>query len=160
MNVPPRLDERLAEQLARVPRSHDVAMDYAPCRVTLVDGRTVDRVYVQEVGEYLRGWGDDPRRSFLSIADVASIEESPSRLPAEYADRLYSAGESGMGYAAFLVDLADGRRMSFGTGNAVDFLDWPADVSPSDVVGVEPHAGRDVPERLTGAAYSWCLYSR
>jgi hypothetical protein len=60
-------------------------------------------------------------------------------LPARFANILYEAGESGMGYCAFSVELRDHRRLYFVTGNAVDFLNWPEGVLPDDVIGVTPH---------------------
>lgn len=127
--------------------------------MTLVDGTVLDNVYVQEVSAYLSRWGDDPSRPSVSAADVASIEESPVSLPVRWADKLYDAGESGMGYLRFVVKLRDGRDIPFLTGNAVDFLDWPGGVGPMDVVDVVPHKGEPDSVTRSGARYAWCLFS-
>jgi hypothetical protein len=100
----------------------------------------------------------------VDLADVVAIEESRDRLPAQLADDVYEAGESGMGYVIFTVRLRDGRSIPFSTGNAVDFLDWPADANPSDAVAVEPNVGREFflqrdGSGRRGADYLWCLYS-
>jgi hypothetical protein len=98
----------------------------------------------------------------LDIRDLAAIEDSPVRLPARFANEIYAAHESGMGYFIFTLVLKNGRRLPFLTGNAVDFPDWPEGVSSGEVVGVEPHVGRDelssmgAPTR--SAEYLWCLY--
>jgi hypothetical protein len=41
----------------------------------------------------------------VAIQDVTQIADSPVRLPAELANQLYAAGESGMGYVVFTVVL-------------------------------------------------------
>ena len=142
--------------------------EYRPCRVTLRSGEIQDRVYIVEADGYLRACGVDPsadaaKRS-IAVDQVVTIADSPYRLPAPLANKLYRAGESGMGYVIFTVVLNDGRRLTFVTGNAVDFPAWPADVNPQDAVDVLPHQGRDVfrdrPPSATesSADYCWCLY--
>jgi hypothetical protein len=101
----------------------------------------------------------------VSISDVTLIEESPARLAPHLADKLYRAGESGMGYTLFVARLRDGTQLPFVTGNAIDFPNWPPNVDPRDVVDVEPHAGRsEFRHRAPGpyessVEYAWCLYS-
>jgi hypothetical protein len=161
----PPLSPVLAEQLTRVPASHDGDLAYAPCTVRLRSGEVLPRVCMVEESAFTRKWGIDPKRHFLSPNEVEAIEESPHRLPAPLADEIYAAGESGMGYVVFTVVLRDGTRLPFLTGNSVDFPDWPPGIDPRDAVSAEPHVGR---ERLggadraphTGAAQAvWCLYS-
>lgn len=70
---------------------------------------------------------------------------------------MYEARESGMGHCAFTLVLRDGQHPSCVTGNAVDFVELPADVSPDDVVDLLPHQGsRD--QYLGSRSYAWCLY--
>jgi hypothetical protein len=154
------LSATLAAQLALVPKSHQGQLEYAPCLVRLRSGEVLPRVNVVEAAAFLAWWGDDPKRTFLDVAEVASIEESPFRLPAALADVVYEAGESGMGYCNFTVRFRDGRSLPFLTGNAVDFPDWPTDVDPREAVAVEPHVGRaSVGGTSTGSApFVWCLY--
>lgn len=158
-----RLTADLAAQLERVETSHDRSFRYAPCSVTLRSGEVLPRVYVAEEAAYLGFWGDDPSRPMVDLAEVEIITESPERLPAELADEVYAVGESGMGYVVFTVRLRDGREVPFSTGNAVDFLDWPTNVSALDAVAVMPNTGREFfIERdgggRRGADYLWCLY--
>lgn len=158
----PELSDELADQLARVPTSRDGMLDYAPCLVRLRSGEVHRRVYVVEEKAFLALWGNDPKRPMLDIRDIAAIEDSPVRLPARFANEIYDAHESGMGYFIFTLVLKGGRRLPYLTGNAVDFPDWPEGVSPGEVVGAEPHVGRDelsskgAPTR--SADYLWCLY--
>jgi hypothetical protein len=158
----PHLPKRLMQQLARVPVSHDRFMHYAPCLVRLRSGRVCPRVYVAEESEYLALWGYDPSRPAISIRHVGAIEDSPLRLGPTLADRVYEAGESGMGYTIFTVHMKDGRSLPFSTGGAVDFPNWPPGVDPKDAVSVEPHVGREH-FQASGSAksldYLWCLYS-
>ncbi len=165
----PRLSMDLDAQLKQVQRSFDGTCEYAPCQVTLRSGDIVDRVYVVEAESYRRAWGikpqEDPGKDSVSLEEVIALRESPSRLAAHLANKVYSAGESGMGYSLFVVVMRDGTRLPFVVGNAVDFPAWPSGVDPRDAVDVEPHAGRDLfRDRAPGpsersASYSWCLYS-
>lgn len=156
----------LREQLLSVEPSVDGALKYRPCQITFRDGRLLDRVYVQEAGSYARVWGvwpenDNGKRS-VHIEDVARIEESPTRLPVYLANKLYAAGESGMGYCLFTLDLEDERQFVCLTGNAVDFVELPPDVRPAVIRDVLPHVGRDhvlQGNYLEGAPCYWCLYS-
>ncbi len=155
----PPLSPDLARQLSAVPVSGGI---YHPCSVVLNDGTVKDRVYVVEAAPWFREWGvwpeDDRGKRSVDIRMVASINDSPSRLPAHFADELYKAGESGMGYTIFTVRFRDGSCIAVRTGNAVDFIDYPARQSPQTVVGVLPQVGRDDPHLHSGPEYWWCLY--
>jgi hypothetical protein len=79
---------------------------------------------------------------------------------------MYAAGESGMGYCIFTLVLADGRRLPYAVGNAVDFPNLPAGVTMDMVVDLLPHEGREAfaqrgarPTK-TGAPYEWCVFRR
>ena len=143
----------------------DARCDYYPCRVELSDGKRLDYVIVAEARSWLVLWGQQPK-PHVSIDDVRRIEESPFRLPAALATKLYAAGESGMGYCVFRVVLRDGRQLPFVTGNVVDFPALPTGVTWPDVVDVLPHEGLDrFRDRgphadESGAPYRWCLFDR
>ncbi len=163
-----RISKDLFAQLQQVEPATDGIVEYRPCAVKTTDGRLLERVYVVEATAYKNGWGvwpwDDKGKTWVRIEDVASISESPHRLPAKLANRLYEAGESGMGYTIFTVVLNDGRRLPYVTGNAVDFPNWPPGVTAAMVRDVKPHAGRehfrDRPpaEFEASAPYAWCLF--
>lgn len=154
------LPPNLASQLALVPKSRDGSLEYAPCLVRLRTGEVLPRIYVAEESAFFALWGDDPRRTYLDVSEIDSIEDSPFRLPASLANVVYEAGESGMGYSIFTVHLRDGRSLPFLAGNAVDFPDWPSDVDPRDAIAIEPHVGREhVGGANTGSApWGLCLY--
>jgi hypothetical protein len=154
----PRLSAQLTTQLAAMEPS---VWGY-PCAATLRTGETIDRVYIIEQSRYIAGWGvypdSDPGKRSIRIEDVNVVSESPSRFPARFAKKIYDSGESGMGYHVFTVLFLDGSRQAYLSGDAVDFIDYPAGKSAREVVDVLPHAGRDLNPRQ-GPAYYWCLYS-
>jgi len=153
----------LRVQLEAIPTSGDGLVAFRPCDVILKDGRRVDRVYVMPEEPYIMIWGvwpeDDKGKKAIRIDDVATVEDSCHRLPVRLANKLYTAGESGMGYAIFTVVFDDGSRLAVQTGNAIDFIDYPAGKGPRNVVDVLPHVGRDAPDLHRGPEYHWCLYS-
>ena len=158
-----RLPDRLYEQLVKVEPSTDGMVEYRPCRVQLKDGRIFDRVYVVECRSYVRAWGvwpdQDPNKRSIRIEDVIAIEESPVRMPAHLANKMYAAGESGMGYCVFVLVLRDGRRLPYMTGNAVDFPDLPEGVTTDAIADLLPHARERQPGYYRRSAeYYWCLY--
>jgi hypothetical protein len=157
----PKMPASLHDQLNKILPSHDSQMEYLPCRVTLYSGEVFDNVYVAEVKKYLKVWGilpdlDSGKKSIL-INDVAKVEESPNRLPAQLATKLYKAGESGMGYTIFTMILKDGNQIPIVTGNAVDFINLPNGYNTKDIVDVLPHEGRNNNPQ-NGPEYIWCLY--
>lgn len=157
----PSIPRHLRDQLGRITPSRDRDLEYFPCAVTLDDGRELERVYVVEYEPYIRVWcvtpEQDPGKRSVAIDRVASIRESPYRLPPKLATRLYTAGESGMGYSIFTVQFADGSRQAYVTGNAVDFITPPNGIQCSAARKVFPHRGRDDSPRR-GPDYFWCLY--
>jgi len=130
--------------------------------VTLDDGTEQDFVYFCEAEPWFEHWGvdpeDDPGKESLALERVAAVKDSPSRLPAQLADKMYQAGESAMGGCIFQLRLSEGATLTCETGNAVDFLAWPPGVTPADVVDLLPHAGRLASEKIREAPFSWCLY--
>ena len=153
----------LHDKLAQIEPSESYGLKYYPCRVTLTDGRQVDHVYVVEQEPYSKIWGvypeDDSGKSSVLIEGVADLEESPSRLPPALANKLYEAGECGMGYTIFTVVFKDGSRQSFVTGNAVDFISFPECKKRGDIQDVLPHEGRKSPDLVDAPDYFWCIYS-
>ncbi len=122
----------------------------------------MNRVYVVSEQSYIRSWGvwheDDSGKASIAIEEVQNLREGHSRLPAEFANRLYDAGESGMGYRIFTVVFDDGSHQVCLTGNAVDFVEYPSGKAPENVTAVLHHTGREDPNLQTGPDYLWCLY--
>jgi hypothetical protein len=107
-------------------------------------------------------WGgypeDDPGKRWIPVEHVLSLRESPSRLPAKFADKLYKSGESGMGFVVFAVRFSDSSQKAFIAGDAVDFINYPAGKGANNVVNVVPHAGRDA-KPVQSPEHFWCLFS-
>ena len=156
------LPNHIRKALETIVPSGDDALKYYPCRVTLQDGTILDSVYIEPEMPYLRFWGvypeDDRAKRFVKIEHVLNVEDSPTRLPARFADKIYDNGESGMGYTIFTVVFSDGSRQACVTGNAVDFISYPIGKSPADVIEVLPHEGRNAAP-VKGPGWHWCLYS-
>jgi hypothetical protein len=165
----PVLTGELSRELFAIEPSQDGDLEYRPVRVRLVDGTVVDRVQMVEASSYIRTWWiwptDDPGKQVVRLSDVSHIEESPARIPARLATKMYEAGESAMGGCFFVLVSADGRRFPCVTGNVVDVVDLPADVRPLDLVDLVPHdRGRPADirpasrEQWIGPSFAWCLY--
>jgi hypothetical protein len=165
----PSLSDVLKRQLAAFEPSRGVLdISYWPSHVELIDGTERDHVVLVRATEYIRVWGvwpeNDPGKRSIPIESISAIRESRRRLPPAAANKLYAAGESGMGYVVFTVVLRDGRHLPFVTGGLVDFPALPEDVSSDDVVDVLPDVGREqfrerVPsEEASAVNYAWCLF--
>ena len=157
-----KLSDEQRRALSRITPSHDRGLAYFPCCVELTDGTIHERVYIVSQLPYLNIWGvypaDDAGKSEVKLADIARIHESPQRLPAAFATELYAAGESGMGYVIFSVTFSDGSKQTYASGNAVDFIQYPAGKSREDVVSVQAHDRSDM-NYERAQPYAWCLYS-
>jgi hypothetical protein len=128
-----------------------------PCAVVLKDGRKLARVACIEEAHGLYG------KDWIPLEDIQDVEESVFRLPAALASQIYAAGESGMGYSLFTVQLASGDDFVCVTGSAlVDFPELPAGIQSKDIVEVLPDCGRE--RTLAGGHYfgsaraSWCYF--
>jgi hypothetical protein len=102
---------------------------------------------------------NDRGKRWIRIEDVAEVQDSPTRLPARFANEIYRNGESGMGYTIFTVKFSDGLRQACVTGNAVDFIRYPLGKGPKDVAAVIPHEGRKDESLVKAPEWYWCLYS-
>jgi hypothetical protein len=161
----PKLSFHLKTQLETI-EPGGIQSRYYPCLARLHDGTEVDRVYVVSE-EYVGGGytGPDQYQPQIRVADVASLTESPSRLPAKFASELHKAGESGMGYIVFTVVFSKWLglfpcRRDFVTSSAtVDFIEYPPGRGVGDIVSVSPHVGRRDAGYHPGPKYSWCIFS-
>ena len=159
----PHLPDDLALALRAIRPVDGGRVIYYPCAVTLRDGSKLDNVYLSPADQWISVWGvwpdEDRGKKEVPIEKVAALQPSSSRLPDHIADKIYRAGESGMGYSIFTLIFSDGSRQAYGTGNAVDFIEYPDGKSQDDVVDVIPHEGRDDPNRKRPVEYIWCLFS-
>jgi len=170
----PKIQDVLYRKLIQIESSRDGKFSYYPCKVMLIDGKSIERAYVQEETSYINIWGiypdEDKGKNYIPIAEVKDIEESPYRLAPKLANKIYMAGESGMGYCVFTLVMKNGDKLPFVTGGAVDFVDLPPEYSYNDIIDVLPHVGKeklqDKEHRWINlpytkdAKYWWCLYSK
>ena len=151
------------EALKSIEPSRDGELVYYPCRAVLKSGEAFDTVYIVPEKPYVKQWGvypeNDRGKRWIRMEDIAEVQESPTRLPAQFANDIYRNGESGMGYTIFTVVFADGVRQACATGNAVDFIQYPIGKGPKDVVAVIPHEGRRNDSLVKSPEWYWCLYS-
>lgn len=163
MSSYPALPEHIRARLVGIEPSRDGELLYYPVRVVLKSGDILDTVYIVSEKPYLKYWGVYPEadrgKRWIRIEDVAQVEDSPTRLPARFANEIYQQGESGMGYTIFTVVFADGHKQACVTGNAVDFIRYPPGKSPKDLVAVIPHEGRRDDSLVKAPEWYWCLYS-
>ena len=159
----PSLTPALKEALQRVEPVGEGSLTYWPCEVLTKAGEWIDCVYLAKADEWYPIWGvwpgQDTGKYQLSVDQIADLRESPCRLPARFANEIYAAGESGMGYTLFEIEFNDGSRVAYGNGNAIDFITYPPGKTGAQIVAVHPHAGRQSPHPYMPPKYYWCLFS-
>ena len=157
------LPDPIRTRLSGIEPSRDGELVYYPVLAVLKSGEVLDTVYIVPEKPYMKHWRvypeDDRGKRWVRIEDVVEVDDSPTRLPAHFANEIYRQGESGMGYTIFTVIFADGQRQACVTGNAVDFIRYPNGTSPKDVVAVSPHEGRRDESLVKAPEWYWCLYS-
>lgn len=135
--------------------------NYYPCKVTLKNGQAIDYVYLVALKTYIKTWGSYPDeksgKRYISINDVIDIEESPSRLPFPIVNKIYKAGETGMGYTIATFIFKDGLKEVL--MNAHDFIDYPVGKNKDDIVNVLPHKGQKAPNLKNGPSFYYCVFS-
>lgn len=159
----PELTPALRLALRRIEPAGGGSVTYWPCKVQRSSGAWQDCIYLTNAADWFRTWGtwpsEDPGKSELELLEIKDVQESPSRLPAQFANELYQSGESGMGYTLFEVEFADGTSAAYSNGNAIDFLTYPPGKSKQDVVAARAHAGRGAPHPFPSPEYTWCFFS-
>jgi hypothetical protein len=120
-----------------------------PCELVLDDGHVVPRVICRENAR----WSD--KGEWINPERIIEVRPSSRRLPAALAKKLYSAGESGMGYLIYLLELRSGETLACCSGGIVDFPDLPEGIRTNDIVDVHPHESRDRTIH-NDADFAWC----
>ena len=99
----------------------------------------------------------DRGKKYVLIEEVVEIKESPNRLHPGLANKLYEAGESGMGYCLFKILFDNGQTLDVASGNAIDFVPALPGLTTKNIKDVLPHEGSR--KNFTkGLEYYWCLY--
>ena len=136
------LPRHIHDALQAIEPTHDSDLTYFPCSATLTSGDVLDTVDFMPKRPTMKLWEgywqtDDAKR-LIQVEDVAEVRDSPTRIPARFANELYQQGESGMGYTIFTVVFSDGARQACVTGTGVDFIQYPPGKGPLDVTAVLP----------------------
>ena len=157
----PLITKPLAAELKLIEPSIRKHVKLYPCLATLTDGRQLDGVYMIAASDFLKM--DEPEsRTVLPLGRIAHIEESPTRLPAKLANKIYRSGESAMGYYLFTLVFNDGAQLPCRTSDSVDFIDLPRSFAERKIVNVLPHVGQKVvpsgKPQGHGAAAVWCPF--
>lgn len=159
----PQLSHLQKQQLSLFKPSRNGELLHYPARVRTQDGTWFDDVLIAESSAYLSVWGvwpdQDSGKKHVGIDTITEILESPNRLPARWADLLYEAGESGMGYQLFAIRYADSSISYHLSGNLVDFVAFPEGKAAGDIKSVTPHEGRGRTDVRNAPNHSWCLFS-
>src|SRR4051794_35174533 len=106
--------KELTEAFRKIEPSNTNHEILRPCTIILRNGTVVPKVLASEDA---RGFQTD---WWIHPDEVAEVRPSIERMPAPLAKKLYSAGESGMGYEIFTMVLKSGETLVFVTGNIVD----------------------------------------
>lgn len=158
----PTLSADLRKQLATIQPSVVRGVAYYPCSAAIESGQIFECVYLVEENGYFRQWGvwpeNDRGKQYLELTKVANLSNSCSRLPSEYAIKIYAAGESGMGYHIFSVCFKNRTKVTYLGGGMIDFIKYPDGLTNNDIceVGVQARADTGYIETRS---YLWCLFS-
>lgn len=157
-----RISNQLRDELNSIEPSGNKDIRYYPCLVITKDGIEIDKVYFVSAQEYIKFWGvwpeEDPAKKYIDISKVLHIKKSPTRLPVYIANKIYDAGESGMGYHIFTLVFCDGLKQVYQGGDVVDFVPMPEGENIEKIIDVVSHKGREENHILKGDDYFWCLF--
>lgn len=158
----PRLGASLKADLLKIQPAIRLGVAYYPASVRTDTGESLTCVYLVEENGYFRQWGVwpemDAAKRAVDINRVASIAESPKRLPWRYAKKIYDSGESGMGYHIFTISFENGAKQVVTSGGAVDFVEFPNGLRGDNITDVILHVNRGSPSTSV-PDYYWSLYS-
>jgi len=149
------------KQLVSIAPSRNYDVNYYPCQVEMKSGLVHENAYIVDYDLFVKTWlgrtppNEENNPMYISIDAVTSIKNSPNRLPAHLANKLYDAGETGMGYSAFKIMYDNGTSLNVVTGNAVDFVPSAVGLTPNNIIDVLPHQrSKDFVE---GPEFVFCL---
>ncbi len=157
------LPQHIREGLREIEPTQDGDLTYFPCSATLTSGDVLDTVLFMPERPVMKLWEaslqTDGAKRLVRMESVTEVRESPTRLPARFANELYRHGESGMGYTIFTVVFSDGARQACVTSTGVDFMQYPPGKGPRDVTAVIPNEGRNSESLVKAPASYWCIYA-
>ncbi len=157
------LPRHIQESLQGIEPTQDGELTYFPCSITLTSGEVLDTVYFMPERPIMKLWDaylqSDGAQRLIRMEDVAEVRDSPTRLPARFANELYQQGETGMGYTIFTVVFSDGTRQACVTASGLDFIRYPHGKGSLDVTAVIANEGREDKSLVKAPASYWCIYA-
>lgn len=148
------LSPPLREQLKKIAPVADGRTVRYPCALRLTNGRFLPRAYLVPYSSLEFG----PDANWIHTNDIAEITPSPDRLPAEFANQIRAAGESGFGYYVFTVKFSWLWQRSYLT-SLIDFIKYPFLATPDSVRAVLPHIGNGKANApLRELTLNWCAF--
>ena len=128
VNIAP--DKFLSALASITPSRTPAAEAFWPCSLILADGRKVPRALCRQNAR----WSD--KGAWINPESVVTVSASPFRLPAKLANKLYAAGETGMGYLIYVLTLRSGQTIVCASGGIVDFPSLPSGITTEDMIDV------------------------
>jgi hypothetical protein len=159
----PKLSPTLRQELDKIePSVFAPGVLLYPCSARLKDGVDIACVYFVEAATFRRLFSFEepqamPGLRWISPDAIAAITPNPNRLPAAFANEIYSVSDAGWGARKFALVFSWWCRRDYLVGGFVDFLEYPLGRGSSDVRKVilygTKRSVRRVPETL------WCVFS-
>jgi hypothetical protein len=155
------LENVMQEMQAVQPSELEPGTKLYPCAVRLLDGTTLNRVVLINSATARRLFGPSglaavSERLRVPTELVASVAESPERLPARFANEIYREGETHYGIFTFTLVFSRWRRQRYLTGGFIDFPVFPGSYGPMDVKEVILRSGAD--RASPAKEVKWCVY--
>jgi len=114
------LSRHIQDALQAIEPTHDSDFTYFPCSVTLTSGDVLDTVYFMPerptVKLWEAYWQTDGAKRLIRVEDVAEVRDSPTRIPARFANELYQRANPAWGTPSspsFSL-MEHGKRVSLG----------------------------------------------
>lgn len=161
-----QLSRTLMQQLHAVEPSDEGRVKYYPCMVKTRDGSQFERVCFVEETFFNDVWGLRLEKgNSVHVSEIVKICESPYRLPAQFASRLYELGETGMGYHRFWITLNSGKVLLCTMGNILEFPDLSSDDFADGIANIKLYDDKEamMPQdaavlEVMPASFKWCVY--
>lgn len=157
------LSDEVAAGLSRLLASFDTFSGWTlhPAAATLRDGTEHPAVLFVRLSPDEGAWAEELERAgrCLHPEQVVAVRESPIRLPALLANRLYEAGAATQREYLFHAVTKDGQRFTARAEQVVDFISLPEPHQPehlAEVYPVESAAAEDAV--LSTVPFRWCFY--
>jgi hypothetical protein len=157
----PKLSPTLRQELDQIePSVFAPGVLLYPCSARLKDGADIARVYFVESATFRRLFLFEEPQEMPGLRwpdAIAATTPNPNRLPAAFANEIYSVSDAGWGARKFALVFSWWCRRDYLVGGFVDFLEYPAGRGSSDVKKVILYGTKRKVRRVPEP--SWCVFS-